>query len=429
MIAASIIMGAVVTRSPVAAIAIMVVFATLAVALTRPRLLFAIGILLIAVEPDRIFGAGSTAGRPETFKIVLYACIIPVVILRGLDRRKCGPLVAYGVVVILTELLGTRLPSLTTQQTVSSLATLCLGWFVFAINWNWQRDHWLLKVLAYVPLLSVFIGIALQAVGILSLFRVSSPPRLQGATITAWLAALSLWAALACLVLYRRGQWKHARWLGFVNVILLCATLTRGAVIALGIIAIPSLVRFSRRQLSLRGTNATAKLVLAVTIAVMAAVVVVPELIARGENATNYVPGRGAVHEIAAGRFAEWAFAYEQVKVNLLFGRGIGAGPLIVDLPGSPEGFTAQHNEYVRMLLEVGIIGGVILLITMVATLASFVRRAPFRVRADVAATGIAFAIYAITENTLSAAPLAMAFFLVFGMSGSPDPPKLKSGR
>lgn len=71
------------------------------------------------------------------------------------------------------------------------------------------------------------------------------------------------------------------------------------------------------------------------------------------------------------------------------------------------------------MLLEVGFIGGVILLMTMIITLASAIRRAPLPVRADLAAAGVALGLYSITENTLSATPLAVAFLLVFGIATS----------
>ena len=97
----------------------------------------------------------------------------------------------------------------------------------------------------------------------------------------------------------------------------------------------------------------------------------------------------------------------------------VSAGPVVGKSPGSPAGFSAQHNEYLRMLLEVGIVGGIILLTTIITTMVSLIRRAPLPIRADLVAAGIAFAIYSITENTLTATPLAVAFLLVFSISGS----------
>jgi teichuronic acid biosynthesis protein TuaE len=416
--AASVLVGAMVTRSPIDAAVLVIVCAAVAIALTRPAVLFALGVALLAVEPAKIFRDGSALGRAENFKLVLYACMLPMLLDRGLDRRKCAPLCAYVFVTVSSEVLGTALPGLTVSQTAASLATLSLGWLVFAMNWDWRRDQRLLKVLAWVPIMSVAVAAALQADGILAVFRHTTPPRLEGATIAAWLATLSLCAVMACLVLYRRQQWRWAKWLGLADAAILGATLTRGAVLALGIVMLPTIVRFVRRQLAARGSAGVVKLAVAAVAALAAAAALVPGLQERNEHASVLVGGHGA-HEIASGRFEAWTFAYDQAKVNLAFGRGVGAGPLVGRIPGSPAGFIAQHNEYVRMLLEVGILGAVILLLSMFTTIRSVIRRAPVEIRADLTAAGIAFAIYSITENTLSATPLAVAFLLVLGIASS----------
>jgi teichuronic acid biosynthesis protein TuaE len=399
-------------------VALVVVAAALGLALVRPVRLFAVGMMLLAVESARIFGVDSTAGKPATYKLLLYACALPVLLDRGVDRKKCAPLIAYLVVVMFTETLATPLLGLTTGQTASSLATLCLGWVVFAVRWEWSRDHHLLKVLAWVPTVSLLAGAALQAAGILSLFR-ATPPRLEGATLAASLGALGVCAVVSCLVLYRREAWSWAGRLGLLNVVILGATLSRGAALALAIAAVPLVVRFARRQLEARGIGVVAKVGLA-TIAVMAGAVVLGiGLVARSENATDYVAGRGLSHEVASGRFEAWKVAYDQAKVNIAFGRGLGAGPLVGETPGAPQGFTAQHSEYVRMLLEGGVIGAAILLLAIGATLVSVIRCAPSIVRADLAATCIAFAIYSATENTLTTPAVAVSFLLLFGVGAS----------
>ena len=418
-IVVSLMVGVLAAKSPAAAILLLVACAGTVVALSRPVLLLAAGVIFLAVEPARFVGADSIVGRPEVYKIILYVCILVFVFSRGLVWRRCAPLVAYALAAILTEFFGTRLAGLTAAQTADSLATLCLGWLVFAINWDWRRDHNLLKVLAWTPIVSVLLGLALQVVGVVSLFTGDSTPRLAGATIAAWLGTISFCAIMACLVLYRRERWTLARWVGVINVIILGGTLTRGAVLALSISIIPLMTRFIRRQLLVRGTSGVVKLVVVTAIFLGGVAVLLPGLRERDENSTSVVAGQSGEHDITSGRIRAWTFAYEQAKVNLAFGRGIGAGPIVGKSPGSPTGFTAQHNEYVRMLLEGGIIGGLIVLLSIVATMFSFIRRSPSLIRADLAAAGVAFAIYSITENTLSAAPIAVAVLLFFGISGS----------
>lgn len=416
---ASVTIGAIVTKSPVAAIALIILATLIAIAVTRPVQLFAVGMVLLAVESTRIFGAKALIGQPGAYKLALYACTLPLLFDRGINRKKCAPLIAYMVVLLLTESLATPLPGLTTGQTASSLATLSLAWLVFAINWDWRRDHHLLKLLAWVPTLSVLIGAVLDSAGILSLFR-SSPPRLEGATYAASLGAISLAAIIACLVLYRRQQWRWAGLLGFVNVVFLGASLSRGAAVALCISSVPLVARFGRRQLSARGPAIIVKVAIAVSVAIVGAAILGAGLMARNENASDYVPGRGvAKHEIASGRLEAWSAAYNQANVNIVFGRGLGAGPLVGKTPGSPAGFTAQHNEYLRMLLEGGVLGGMVLLLTIVTTIASVIRKAPPEVRADLFAAAVAFAVYSFTENTLTEPAIAIGFLLVFGIASS----------
>jgi O-antigen ligase len=416
---ASVSVGAGVTRSPSMTLVLLVGCVLLAVAVTRPAVLFAVCTILLAVEPTRIFGADTIVGKPETYKLALFALILPIVLSRGVARKKCAPLAAYIVVTILAAWLGTPLVGLTASQTAASLITLCIGWLVFAVNWDWRRDHRLLEVLAWTPVLSVAVGVVLQTLGIYSLFGGASTPRLEGATVAAWLGTFSLCAVVACSVLYRREQWKWAKWLGLADVSILGGTLTRGAVLALCVVAVPWVIRFARRQLVAKGTNGLVQLGLAVVVVIIGAALLIPGLRERDESATSHTAGGSGVHDESSGRLRAWAFAYEQAKVNLVFGRGLGAGPIVGRSPGSPAGFTAQHNEYVRMLLEVGIVGGVILLTAMLATMISLIRNTPRLVRADLAAAAAAFAIYAITENTLSATPISVAMLLLFGVAGS----------
>jgi O-antigen ligase len=421
-LAGSALLGALVTSSPIVAAAVAVGVLLLAVAVTRPAWLLAGAICLLGVETARIFGAAALIGRPGSYKLLLYACVIPLLLERGVDRRRCAPLLAYAALVLLTESLATPLAGLSVGQTASSLATLALAWLVFAIRWDPRRDMRLLKALAWVPALSVLLGAALSARGVLTLFR-ASPARLQGATLAATLGALAVAGVLACVVLYRIERWRHARWLAVANVAILGASLSRGAVLALAVVSVPTLVRFWRDHAAQRGARVLANVAVAVAMAVTGAVVIGSGLIARNEQASDYVAGRGLSHELGSGRFEAWSVAFEQAKANILFGRGLGAGPIVGQTPGSPQGFTAQHNEYLRMLLEGGIVGGLIVLVSIAWTLADTVGRAPPRVRADLWAGAAALAVFSTTENTLTTPAISLAFLLVFAIGAAPCVP------
>jgi O-antigen ligase len=421
-LAGSAVLGALATSSPIAAATVAAGVLLLAVAVTRPAWLLAGAICLLGVETARIFGATPLIGRPGTYKLLLYACVIPLLLERGVDRRRCAPLLAYAALVVLTESLATPLAGLSIGQTASSLATLALAWLVFAIRWDPRRDMRLLKALAWVPTLSVLLGAVLSARGVLTLLG-ASPPRLQGATLAATLGALGVAGVLACVVLYRMERWRHARWLALANVAILGASLSRGAVLALAIVSLPTLVRFWRDQAARRGARVLAKVAVAVAIAVTGAVVLGSGLIARTEQASDYVAGRGLSHELGSGRFQAWSVAFEQAEANIIFGRGLGAGPIVGHTPGSPQGFTAQHNEYLRMLLEGGIVGALVVLVSIAWTLAGNIRRAPPLVRADLWVGAAALAVFSLTENTLTTPAISLAFLLIFAIATAPYVP------
>lgn len=417
-LAGSVALGALATSSPLTAGAAAAAALALAVAVTRPAWLFALGICLLAVETTRVFGAVALTGRPGTYKLILYACLIPLLLERGLVPRRCAPILAYAVLFAATESLATPLPGLSTSQTVSSFATLSLAWVVFAVHWDWRRDQRLLKLLACVPTISVALGALLSVGGVLELFR-GTPVRLEGATLAATLGALAVAGVLACIVLYRIERWEAARWLGVLNVVILGASLSRGAAVALAILAAPSLLRFWRRQSRARGPSLIANVALLALLVSFGGLVLGAGLVARSKDATDYVPGRGLSHEVGSGRFEAWSVAFEQAKVNIAFGRGLGAGPIVGQTPGSPQGFTAQHNEYLRMLLEGGVLGSLLVLGAIVYALSGAIRRAAPRVRADLSAGALALAVFSFTENTLTTPAVAVAFLVVFAIAAA----------
>ena len=119
--------GAISVSAPRDLVAALLLAGAVALALTRPATLFMLSLALLAVEPTKLLHDGSVLGRPETLKLVLYACTLPLLLNRGLDRRKLGPLIAYVAVTVLAAVLGTPLAGLSYSQTLASLATLALG--------------------------------------------------------------------------------------------------------------------------------------------------------------------------------------------------------------------------------------------------------------------------------------------------------------
>jgi O-antigen ligase len=198
------------------------------------------------------------------------------------------------------------------------------------------------------------------------------------------------------------------------------ASLGRGAIIALLMAGTPQAWRFLRGLLRQNGGAAYLKLMfggLVLLVAVFA--LALPGLQQRAETGVSYNAETRTLEKSAgSGRTDAWHSFYKLAEENLAFGRGMGAGP-IAKIP--QQGFTAQHNEYLRLLLELGYVGGLLVLFSMIIVLWRLVRSAPAVVRPDAIALVLAFAVYSATDNTVTARHLAVALLGTLAIGVAPS--------
>ncbi len=324
---------------------------------------------------------------------------------------------------LLAKLNGDLIPGLTLTQMLSSFVTLTVGWTALSIKWDRERDGRYLKVLSVLPVACILLGALLQFAGIHPLFDhgtgFDSTTRLQGASGPAQLALTSFVACVTASICYRVTRWRWAPLFVVADAAILALTVSRGAAIALAIaLAWPVL------RLALSGPSDKrwvpqrwARIALVCVAAAGAASLVVPSLLARENNAT-YIPGQGVITDKTSGRSKAWNEFYTIAKRSPLFGHGLGAGPITKI---QEKGFLAQHNEYLRLFLEGGYIGGGLVLLSMIIVISSCIRWAPSRIRLDLFGLVLGFAILSYTDNTLTSVNLQLPFCLVFGiLAGSP---------
>jgi teichuronic acid biosynthesis protein TuaE len=410
--------GALVTVSPILAAVGAIGLVGLAVWTRAPTSLLAVALLLLAYTPEYLNANSGVLGRPELQKAALYACLAPLVLLRGTNPRLLLPLVAYLVAAALTALVGDLSPDLSLGQILSTFATLNIGWLALAVNWRWDRDFRYLKAVAFVPAFSVVLGLFLDVAGVHPMFAsetTDTVQRLQGASIPAQLALTSFMACVAAYICYRESSWRLAPWLVGVNAAIVVATVSRGAMIALAIVLLVPALRFAFEPLARRPRAAAARIVVLLIIAGGAAAVILPAVAARNDIG-YYVPGQGIIRDETSGRGEAWKEFYAIAKESPWFGHGLGSGPITKI---QQEGFLAQHNEYLRFFLEDGYIGGGLVLVAIVATCAIAIRRAPPRLRLDLTLTAVAVALFSITDNTLTSVNCMLPFGLLLGICAS----------
>jgi O-antigen ligase len=403
--------GALAGREPMAATALLGTGWLMSLAVLRRPVLLLLGLAAFLVLPYRYFPDAGAYVQME--KGLLYAAGLALLLQRGVIAWRLLPVAGYAALACMSALGGTPIPGLTNSQTAESFITLTCGWLLFAARWDFVRDAAILRAVAVMPSVCVGVGVMLQGAGLWRVFGGDEPPRLQGALIPPFLAFVGLAGAAAALVLWRRSSWRPGSALLVGNSVIVAGTLTRGALVALSFLLAATVVRMLRTgartndlRLTARAVGVVAGLLVAVTLAAPA--------ISQRNDALTYVQGRGLVRSDGTnGRLDAWRVTYGQAKVNLVFGRGLGSAPL---LGASQEFFLAQHNEYLRLLLEGGFVGGLLVLLSILYVVTRAVRRAPSSVRADLGLFSVGMLSFSATDNTLTTTQSSAFILLVLGI-------------
>jgi O-antigen ligase len=382
-----------------------------------PAAVFGVCLLILCYGPEYMGPGAGVFGQPQLQKGLIYFAVLGMAFQRGMRPRLLLVPAAYVVMAILSVIHGQLIAGLTLTQTLSSFVTLTVGWTALAVAWELRTDARYLKGLSCLPVACVVLGLALQAVHFHELFT-RGPDygslRLQGASGPAQLALTAFIGCVTASICYRVTRWTLAPALFVADALILGLTVSRGAAIALALAMTWPAVRFAfsgsadKRWVPQRWVRAT--IVMGAVAIILAALV--PALLARSSSGT-YIQGQGVVYDPTSGRTQAWHEFYSIAKQSPLFGHGLGAGPVTKI---AEKGFLAQHNEYLRLFLEGGYVGGGLVLVAIILVIATCIRRAPPWIRLDLLALAIGFAVLSYTDNTLTSTNLQVPFCVVFGI-------------
>jgi teichuronic acid biosynthesis protein TuaE len=382
-----------------------------------PAVMFGICLLALCYGPEYLGAGAGVFTQPQLQKGLVYFAVLGMALHRGVRPRFLVVPLAYVLMAILSVINGQLIAGLTLTQMLSSFVTLTIGWTALAIAWDLRTDARYLKILCALPVASVLLGVLLQFAHLHTLFQEGpgfSTTRLQGASQPAQLALSAFIGCVTASICYRVTRWRYAPMFVVADAAILGLTVSRGAAIALGLALTWPALRFvfsgraDKRWVPQRWVRAT---IVFGALAIIAAILV-PALLARDDTGA-YIQGEGVVYDSTSGRDVAWHEFYVIAKQAPLFGHGLGAGPITKI---SEKGFLAQHNEYLRLFLEGGYIGGGIVLIAIIFVIGSCIRRAPPWIRLDLLALAIGFAVLSYTDNTLTSCNLQVPFCLVFGI-------------
>jgi teichuronic acid biosynthesis protein TuaE len=379
---------------------------------------FGAALLLLAYSPENL-GTGGVLSHPELQKGAVYLSLLPLMIARGVHPRMLLPLATYVVLAVLAVLHDDLTPGLGIGQMSSTYVTLTVGWSALAVKWRGTADLGLLKIVTTLPLVCVALGLVLQVAGLHEMIQAATTfdpvARLRGASIASQLALTSFVSCIAATVLWRTSRWTPAPYVLVANIVILGATASRGAAIALVIALAGPTVRHALSSLRRDRTLGLVQLAALVIVAGVVLATVVPRLESRNSGG-RYYAGAGTITDSSSGRDEAWREFYAIAKQSPLFGHGLGSGPITKI---EQSGFQAQHNEYLRFFLEGGYVGGGLVLFSIVLAVGFAIASAPRRIRLDLVGAALGVAFLSITDNTLTSINLIVPFGLLLGISAS----------
>jgi teichuronic acid biosynthesis protein TuaE len=364
--------------------------------------------VLLSVSPLAVAAKVPALGSDTLFKAGVFAMILLLWVRFGVRLRwPVGVMLAAFLFALVVSVSG-LVPSISVSPAFALKAFSGFFLTMAAAMVRWRREHLpdLLHVLVAAPVVSLVLGLGFQITGG---WAIRGDGRLGGALIGPTMALLT--TAAACAALAGIMVLGHRRWTVWLLVDCAVAflTLTRGALIACGILILAlGLWTFAARRTTSSKTVNAARLVFFGSIAV--ALIALPEILAR--NAGNSYEGTFNT----SGREQAWPFYISLSKDSPLLGRGLGFANIanaLLHPVGVQEAFESPHNEYIHFFVD----GGLLLAVPFFLGLISLVLLVGKVNRRRMLALGVLAATltYSFVDNNFSTPQWDVVFGLLMG--------------
>lgn len=316
-------------------------------------------------------------------KLFIIVCTFPV-LLRGGPRHWLNPVIVTATLLLLLGfVVSSRLPELSPMQSLQTYGAIILGVYALEHRFGPRFVHWLVTLMPWVAAMNLGVALALWLLDGRLFYRwYFGAFRLQGVGNPAMLSAVALAALMfSLLASVRRPVWM---WLAAANFSIIVWTGTRtraveGALLLLGWAAVllASAIKDRRRVPRLQ----ISVLALSIPISLLSYTPHVAERL--GGYADNVaretlilsIPQReseagatGAdagdeweMRITATGRMAAWSFYWNLFRERPWFGWGLGAA-VVAEGEALHAAFIQPHNDYLRVLVDAGIIGLILLI-------------------------------------------------------------------
>jgi O-antigen ligase len=325
----------------------------------------------------------------------------------GWRLRSNPPIAALIMMFLVTLLAADFLPWLTGAQMIKSLISLCLPFLFLHCIYRREAIDRYLNCIAWMPLVSVALGMAFDVAGLRPAYRAeyTGAMRISGMTIPAYLGYFAYTGFFVSVYQLLVNGKRNQFWPAGINFLIIMLTGTRMPMAMAAVLGSVVLLIAPQRSLSM---STRVKVLFAGAILLCGAIYFVwPQIEAR-------ITGNAAS---LSGRDVIWEYYLLEIEKNPWFGRGIGAG--VVLLPTIDDyrvAFTtAAHNEYLRVLIDSGIVGLTIFMIAMIYWV-NYERRYMVKEESIMFISFmLLFAVASFVGNTLSS-PYSLVIFFTLAL-------------
>lgn len=337
--------------------------------------------------------------------MILFAIII-CILKYGMKKVSKIPLVFLGILfsINLIVMFSKETSSYSFIDFITAFSTLSIGFLMFYIKWNKNDVIKGLKVLSYLAIINVAIGILMKG------YFLSSDLRIVSGGILPHLVFFSSIGMYSAAVLVEKFGQKKYKKLIIINLIITFLSQMRGGTIFALILFIYIIIPYIKKM----NKKTVVYTVVFSPVIIFISYLMFRKMILRTLNiGADY--GVGLLN--TSSRFYVWGEMLKLSKGNRSFGLGIGYIKTLDEF-FTQLGFISPHNEYIRFLVESGFIGLGILIVcfTIIFSIVyknnCFIESRKGMVRALI----IGFIFFSITDNTISAIEFWVTFNLCLSL-------------
>jgi O-antigen ligase len=276
--------------------------------------------------------------------------------------------------------------------------------------------HAIIRATKWAPMIAVIASVPLSLAGIRPMFVDSGGMRLAGLGHPAFLAGVCLPAVYACLItLFRTGQRGDLALLG-INGLVLLLTGARAPLACAAVVSVLSLATIHSSAFPARS-----RLPL-----LLGGAVLLPVAVVLSGSLSDFRVFNLFAHEATnlSGRDLLWPAFEATAAASPWFGWGTGAGNVVVPPTGqvARELHTwAAHNEYLRLAVEGGGVGLMLLGGLFLGWVIAHTRRLRAAERRIMRLAFLAMAAHAVTDNLLISTPACVMFAFAFAVFADPE--------